>query len=86
MKNDDGDIVSEDQVSVTLSPQQFKALSIVCSNSIRGYEENFGELHLPPTFTPNTGVSDAIREALEGAKASNGRKRPSKRSRASAQE
>ena len=79
-----GEIFVEELAAATLSPQQFKALVVVASNTLKAYESNFGELQLPATFVPRMDMEEKLREAItsHAATSSSEPRRPSARSRA----
>jgi hypothetical protein len=83
VKELDGEQVAESQTKVYLSPQQFKALTLVCVNSLEAYEKVFGEQKLPPHFKPRADLVEllAASVSLRSEDTSTEKKRPSKRSR-----
>jgi hypothetical protein len=82
VKELDGEQVAESQTKVYLSPQQFKALTLVCVNSLEAYEKVFGEQKLPPHFKPRADLVELLTASVGlGEDASIEKKRPSKRSR-----
>jgi hypothetical protein len=46
-----GQTVQVDQVAVTMSPQHFKALCLSLNETLKAYEEGFGELRIPEIDT-----------------------------------
>ena len=46
-----GTVVIEDQVSVTVSPQQMKALVRVMAETLQAYESSYGALSIPEDIT-----------------------------------
>lgn len=71
-------LMHEEQVSVTLSPQQLKSLYLAAGRILKGFEEKFGTLVLPEDLKPENEAG----AATEGASASTSKRRPSRRSRA----
>lgn len=49
---------------VVFSPQQFKALAVAFSNTIRAYEERFGAVNLNPDLIQSP---EAMKQAMEDA-------------------
>lgn len=83
LKEVDGEQVAEAQVKVYLSPQQFKALTLVCVNSLEAYEKVFGELKLPPNFMPRNDLVELLTKSVspQSEAEPTEKKRPGKRSR-----
>jgi hypothetical protein len=93
-----GQTVQVDQVSVTMSPQHFKAFCLSLNETLKAYESGFGALNIPESDTKplrdaaqiGNLISEARekRLALEKSVTSNPssteKKRPSKRSRGAA--
>jgi hypothetical protein len=82
-----------DQVSVTLSPQHFKALVRSLNETLAAYENAFGELNISEADTAPqktaleiVGAVNEQRKARHAAMSSNEAPRPSKRSRGAARE
>ena len=94
MKNTDftGQTVQVDQVSVTMSPQHFKALVKSLNETLTAFEHTFGALTIPdadiqPTFSASQIEEkiqigrEAKKEAMKAMASSTETKPPSKRSR-----
>jgi hypothetical protein len=94
MKNTDftGKTVQVDQVTVTMSPQHFKALVKSLNETLTAYEQSFGALTIPesdiqPAFSASQIQEriqigrDAKKEAVKAMVSSTEKKPPAKRSR-----
>jgi len=57
-----------DQVGVTLSPQQFKALVRSLSETLKAFEESFGGLTIPESDTRPTKTADEISKSIAEAR------------------
>jgi hypothetical protein len=65
-----GTMAVTDQVSVTFSPQQFKALVKALSETLMGYEAAFGELKIPEQDIAPNRDAKAITAQIEEARKS----------------
>lgn len=59
-ENPPGTFVIEDHASVTMSPQQMKALVRVMSETMEAYEKTFGELTIPEAATRPKFTADQL--------------------------
>ena len=82
----------EDQVGITISPQHLKNLAFVFVETLRAWEEAFGEIPLPADATlPKFKASEIAEKLRQGIKAefaagiSSEKQRPSRRSRAASE-